>query len=155
MRKVIHQSRIDASDLLAVGAGAVLGLALGYLAGESVGRVNSRRIALAVERWRQRRALRRRRVWTAEDAERLEARVLDALNRDVVLARRPIRVGVLGMGLVELSGRVAQVREVAVASDIVQQVEGVDTVLNHLLVTGVDDTVVEVPGPAAPRAARG
>jgi osmotically-inducible protein OsmY len=139
---------------LAAAAGAVLGLALGFLAAEGVGRVNSRRVKLAVARWRARRRPRRE-VWSAEDAERLEACVLDALSRDVVLARRPIRVTVLGQGLVELSGRVAHVSEVALAGDIVQALGGVETVLNHVLVTGVDETVVAVSGPNAPRAARG
>lgn len=135
-------------------AGAVVGLALGVLAAGGMGRVNSRRVKLALARWRARR-LSRREIWSVEDAERLEARVLDALSRDVVLARRPIRVGVLGQGLVELSGRVAHVSEVALAGDIVQALGGVETVLNHLLVTGVDEAVVAVSGPNAPRAARG
>jgi osmotically-inducible protein OsmY len=80
--------------------------------------------------------------------------VLDALTRDVVLARRQLRVAVLGKGLVELSGRVAHLSEVGLAGDTVEEVAGVDTVLNHLLVTGVDGTVVAVPGPSVPRAAR-
>jgi osmotically-inducible protein OsmY len=141
------------ADLLAAAAGAALGVVLGYLAGGAVGRVNSRRIKAAVARWRERTP--EPRVWTAEDAERLEAQVLDALNRDVVLARRPIRVRVLGMGLVELTGRVSHLSEVGLAGDTVQAVPGVRTVLNHLLVSGVDETVVSVPGPNAPRAARG
>lgn len=154
MRRSRDASGFEAADLLAAAAGAVLGLALGFLAAEGVGRVNSRRLKLALASWRARRRPRRE-VWSAEDAERLEARVLDALSRDVVLARRPIRVTVLGQGLVELSGRVAHVSEVALAGDIVQALGGVETVLNHVLVTGVDETVVAVSGPNAPRAARG
>jgi hypothetical protein len=153
VRRSDREPDFGIADALVVLAGAALGLTLGILAGESVGRVNSRRIAAAVRRWRTGRA--RPLVWTAEQAERLEARVLDALKRDVVLARRPIRVAVLGQGLVELSGRVAHLAEVGLAGDIVQEVEGVDTVLNHLLVTGLDSTVVAVPGPNAPRAAKG
>lgn len=155
MPRVRSEPAIQAADILAMIGGGVLGLALGFVAGGSVGRVNSRRIALAVERWRSHRTPHATRVWTEEDAERLEARVLDALSRDVILARRPIRVRVLGMALVELSGRVSHVSEVALAGDIAQEVDGVDTVLNHLLVTGVDETVVAVPGPSTPRAARG
>ena len=155
MRRVRTEPAIEAADILAMIGGGALGLVLGFVAGESVGRVNSRRIAMAVARWRERRARRGARVWTEDDAERLEARVLDALSRDVILARRPVRVRVLGLGLVELSGRVTHVSEVALAGDIVQEVDDVDTVLNHLLVTGVDETVVAVSGPSTPRAARG
>ena len=142
-----------ASDLLAAVAGGVLGVAIGYVAGSSIGRVNSRRIGAAVRRWQHRRA--EPAVWTDEEAERLEARVLDALSGDVVLARRPIRVAVLGMGLVELTGTVHRTAEVGLASDVVQRVPGVETILNHVLVEGVDQAVVPVRGPDAPRAARG
>lgn len=155
MSRVRSGSSIEAADIFAMIGGGVLGLALGFVAGGSVGRVNARRIATAVSQWRSRRARRATPVWTEEDAERLEARLLNALSRDVILARRPIRVRVLGMGLVELSGRVSHVSEVALAGDIAQEVGGVDTVLNHLLVTGVDESVVAVPGPSTPRAARG
>lgn len=153
MGRMKQTRRISLADLVAATAGALAGLAAGYLLGGSVGRVNSRRIRRAVSRWRGEGAARA--VWSVEAAERLEARVLDALARDVVLARRPIRVQVLGMGLVELTGRVTHAPEVALAGDIVQQVAGVDTVLNHLLVQGVDATSVDVPGPNVPRAARG
>ena len=153
MRRIERDRGFDATDLVAAAAGAAIGLALGFIAGGSVGRVNSRRIKSAVQRWKGRR--KGPAVWTEEEAERLEARVLDALGQDVVLARRRIRVAVLGMGLVELTGTVLHTPEVGVASDIVQQVEGVTTVLNHLLVEGVDRTPVSVSGPSTPRAARG
>ena len=143
----------DAADLLAGLAGAVLGLTVGYVLAGSVGRVNAHRIKNAYRRWRDRPPAHPS-VWTEEEAERLQARVLDALGRDVVLARRPIRVAVLGLGLVELSGRVLHPSEVALAGDIVQRVAGVDTVLNHLLVEGVDRAAVGVSGPSTPRATR-
>ena len=145
------------SDIFTIVGGALIGAALGFVLSEELGRVNSARIRRAAKRLRGKesaaRAARPGR-WTAEDAERLEARVLDALNRHVVLARRAIRVAVLGLGLVELTGRVSHTAEVALAGDVVAEVEGVDTVLNHLLVQGVDQTSVAVPGPTAPRAAR-
>jgi len=142
----------SAADLVAGLAGAVLGLTVGYVLGGSVGRVNAHRIKNAYRRWRDRPA--QPKVWTEEEAERLEARVLDALGRDVVLARRPIRVAVLGLGLVELSGRVLHPSEVGLAGDIAQRVAGVDTVLNHLLIEGVDKAAVGVSGPSTPRASR-
>ena len=147
-----RETTIDATDLLAAAAGAALGLAIGYIAGGSIGRVNSHRIKNAVRRWGKKHG--HAAVWTHELAEQLEARVLDALSRDVVLARRAIRVAVLGMGLVELTGTVLHVPEIGVASDIVQEVEGVDTVLNHLVVV-TGPAVTPASGPNAPRAARG
>jgi len=141
---------LETADVLASVAGAMLGLAVGFVIAGSVGRVNAHRIKGAVRRWSGRT---RPVVWSADEAERLEARVLDALSRDVVLARRPIRVAVLGQGLVELTGRVLHDSEVGLAGDIVQRTQGVNTVLNHLLIEGAD-AGVGVPGPRAPRAAR-
>jgi hypothetical protein len=152
VRRTTRDEGPSAADLLAGLAGAVLGLATGYVLAGSVGRVNAHRIKNAYRRWRDRPE--QPSIWTQEEAEKLEARVLDALSRDVVLARRPIRVAVLGMGLVEVSGRVLHTSEVGLAGDIVQRVAGVDTVLNHLLVEGVDKAAVAVPGPSTPRAAR-
>jgi BON domain-containing protein len=148
-RRVRVKGGLKTGDVLAGVAGGVLGLAVGFLIAGSVGRVNAHRIKGAVRRWRGR----PRAVWSDEEAERLEARVLDALARDVVLARRPIRVAVLGQGLVELTGRVLHASEVGLAGDIVQRTDGVTTVLNHLLIEGAD-AGVGVPGPRAPRAAR-
>jgi hypothetical protein len=149
-RRRTTRDALDLGDLLAGVAGAFLGLTVGYIAAGSVGRVNAHRVKDAVRRWRDRP---RGGLWTADAAERLEAGVLDALARDVVLARRPIRVSVLGQGLVELTGRVASSAEVGLAGDIVADVDGVTTVLNHLLVDGADAGIT-VPGPKAPRAAR-
>lgn len=153
MKRTEHERDFAAGDLLAAVAGGVFGLGLGYIVGSSVGRVNSRRIGRAVQRWQDRRGTST--IWTEDEAERLEARVLDALSNDVVLARRPIRVAVLGMGLVELTGAVHRPNEAGLAGDLVQHVPGVETVLNHLLVDGVDQAAVPVGGPDAPRAARG
>src|SRR5437660_9855651 len=113
-------------DVLAALVGGVVGVGLGYIVGNAVGRVNSRRISGAMQRWRERRAVPR--VWTEEEAERLEWRVLDALSGDVVLARRPIRVAVAGMGLVELTGTVERAPQVRLARHAVQRGHGVGTV---------------------------
>lgn len=153
MRRSQNDSHSLASDLLAAVAGAALGLATGYILAGSVGRVNSRRIKGIVRRWSGTQLSPS--VWTREAAERLEVRVLDALSQDVVLARRAIRVAVLGMALVELTGTVLHTSEIGLASDIVQRVPGVETVLNHLVVTVPDRPVSPADGPNAPRAARG
>ena len=139
---------IEAADILAAAAGSILGLAVGYIAAGSVGRVNRARLKRAMGALTSKADVPKR--WTDDEAERLEARVLDSLGQDVVLARRPIRVSVLGMGLVELTGTVLHTAEIGLASDIVQKVAGVDTVLNHLVVEGPGRIV-----PATPRAARG
>ena len=141
-------------DLLVVAAGAGLGLVLGYFTAERVGRVNTKRVASAIERWKRRRA-RPPELWTDEDAERLEARVLDALRRDAVLGRRAVRVRVFEGGIVELSGQVSHPSEVQLAGRVVEALAEVRTVLNHLLVTGADGPVPAVAGPSTPRAARG
>jgi hypothetical protein len=143
---------LDVADLLSAVAGGVVGLAVGFVLAGNVGRVNAHRIKGAYRRWRDRSVPPA--VWTQEESEKLQARVLDALAADVVLARRAIRVAVLGMGLVELTGRVLHGVEVGRAGDLVQQVDGVQTVLNHLLVEGVDPAAVPVSGPSAPRAAQ-
>jgi hypothetical protein len=148
------RSEFTVGDLLFVAAGAGLGLVLGYFAAERVGRVNSRRVAMALERWKGRHARSPDR-WTEEDSEHLEARVLDALRRDTVLGRRAVRVRVFDGGIVELSGRVAHPSEVALAGGVVQAVAEVRTVLNHLLVGGADAPGPVVTGPSTPKAARG
>lgn len=127
-----RRTPFDAADVIAALAGATLGLAAGFVAASAVGRINTRRLRSAVDRWRVR--VRDPRVWTREAADMLEARVLDSLRQDVVLARRAIKVSVLGMGLIELTGRVLHTSEIALAGDIAQRTEGVDTVLNHLIV---------------------
>jgi hypothetical protein len=142
------------SDLLVVAVGAGLGLALGYFAAERVGRVNTRRVQSAIERWKRRHAGPTE-PWTEEDGERLEARVLHALRRDAVLGRRAVRVRVFEGGIVELSGRVAHASEVPLAGRVVGAVPEVRTILNHLLVTGADGPVPAAAGPTTPRAARG
>jgi hypothetical protein len=146
--------RFDAADLLATAAGMVVGISLGFIAAGSVGRINRTRLKHAMGRLTLKGDTPRR--WTEDEAERLEARVLDALSQDVVLARRPIRVSVLGMGLVELTGTVLHTAEIGVASDVVQRVSGIETVLNHLVVESPSrPSVPPVTGPNTPRAARG
>jgi hypothetical protein len=148
-----HRSSFTVGDLLLLATGAGLGLVVGYFAAERVGRVNSRRVVGALERWKGRHR-RTEEPWTDAQAERLESRVLDALRRDAALGRRPVRVRVLEGGIVELSGRVAHPNEVALAGDVVRAVDGVRTVLNHVLVPGADVGARAVPGPSTPLAAR-
>ncbi len=149
-----HENRSDVTvgDLLLLAAAVGLGLVAGYFAAERVGRVNTRRVTSAIDRWKERRRADQE-PWTAEAAEHLERRVLDALRRDVVLGRRAVRVAILDGGIVELTGRVAHGSEVDLAGDVVRAVDGARTVLNHLLVA--DAGARPVPGPSRPAAARG
>ncbi len=148
-----HRSSLSIGDLLLLASGAGLGLVAGYFAAERIGRVNSRRVAGALERWKVRRH--GDEPWNDDEAERLEGRVLDALRRDAVLGRRAVRVRVLEGGIVELSGRVAYPSEVTLAGDVVRAVAEGRTVLNHLLVPGADGEARSVAGPSTPLAARG
>jgi hypothetical protein len=146
------RSELTVGDLLIMAAGAGFGLVLGYVTAERVGRVNAGRVAFELGRWRTR----HRHApahWSDEDAERLEARVLDALRADAVLSRRAVRVRVFEGGIVELSGRVAEPGEVASAGELVRGMDGVTTLLNHLLVA--PGSGVAAAGPSTPRAARG
>ncbi len=128
MSRTSTGKRISVADLVAAAAGTVVGLAIGFVAAGRIGRINKERLRQAMGRLGERRGPGRR--WTEQDAERLEASVLDGLSRDVVLARRRIRVTVLGIGLVELTGTVLHTAEIGLSSDVVEQVPGVKTVLN-------------------------
>lgn len=64
--------------------------------------------------------------------QRLEVEVADALAADPVLGRRPIEVGALTVGIVELTGPVRDEWESDRAVTIAQRVAGVRTVLNRL-----------------------
>jgi len=142
-------------DLLVVTAGAALGLVVGYVVNESLGRVTAHRVKRALKRRRRRRGALRPGDWTDDHSDALESRAVDALRGNPVLARRPIRVQTLGPGLIELSGLVESPAEVQRAGQLVRRLSDVVTVINRLLVRGVDTPVGAVPGPNSPRAARG
>ena len=148
-----HRSSLSVGDLLLLATSAGLGLVAGYFAAERIGRVNSQRVAGALERWKARH--RGDEPWSEEGAERLERHVLDALRRDAVLARRAVRVRVLEGGIVELSGTVAYPSEVTLAGDVARAVAEGRTVLNHVLVPGAEAEARSEPGPSRPLAARG
>lgn len=147
--------RTTTLDLLVVAAGAALGVLAGYVASGSLGRATAHRVKRALKRRRRRRGVLRPGDWTDDDAEHLEARAVDALRGNPVLARRPIRVRTLGPGLLELAGLVESSAEAQRAGQLVRRLAGVRDVINRLLVPGVDTPVAVVPGPSSPRAARG
>jgi hypothetical protein len=71
----------------------------------------------------------------AEDqAARLEQRVLQALTSEPVLSARAIEIAVVGEGVVELTGAVNTIEEVARASSLTRGVPVVTMVLNRIVV---------------------
>lgn len=73
---------------------------------------------------------------TAPDHETLEARVLEAFRNDPVLAVRPIDIGAIGTGTIELTGWVRSPQEVAHALTIARGVPDVASVVDRLSVRG-------------------
>ncbi|HEU4452033.1 MAG TPA: BON domain-containing protein [Longimicrobium sp.] len=63
---------------------------------------------------------------------RQEDAVLDAFLRDPVLSERPIDVGAISQGIVELSGTVHSAGEAEHAMRVAQRVHGVETVVNRM-----------------------
>ncbi len=151
----LESDRTSTFDVLVVTAGGLLGALAGYVWGGQFGRMTAHRVKRALKRRRRRRGHLRPGDWTADDADNLVARTVDALRGNPVLARRPIRVRSLGPGLIELAGRVDSPAEVQRAGQLARHLVGVRDVINRLLVPGVDTPVAEVPGPRSPRAARG
>ena len=70
-----------------------------------------------------------------DDAE-LEARVLETFRNDPVLMDRPIDIGAIGTGIIELTGWVDAPEEVRLATTLTRGTIGVNTVVNRLLVRG-------------------
>ena len=65
---------------------------------------------------------------------RLEKRVLESLQNEPVLSARAIEIAVVGEGVVELTGAVHAIEEVARASSLARSVPGVTMVLNRIVV---------------------
>jgi hypothetical protein len=74
-----------------------------------------------------------------EEAEELEQRVLSAYENDPVLAERPVDIGAISDGIVELTGWVNSEEEAAHAVTLARGVPGVDTVVNRLAVRPRED----------------
>ncbi len=70
-----------------------------------------------------------------DDAE-LEARVLETFRNDPILMDRPIDIGAIGTGIIELTGWVDVAGEVRHATTLTRGTIGVHTVINRLLVRG-------------------
>ena len=69
-----------------------------------------------------------------DDSEELEERVLEAFSNDPILQERPIDIGAISEGIIELTGWVNAESEVAHAVTVARGVPGVDTVVNRVAV---------------------
>lgn len=78
-----------------------------------------------------------------EDAEELEQRVLHAYENDPILAERPVDIGAISDGIVELTGWVNSEDEATHAVTLARGVPGVDTVVNRLAVRPREDQLEE------------
>ena len=155
MKRIRAESASSTLDLLLLAAGATLGVVAGYVASGTFGRFTAHRVKRGLKRRRWQRGVLRPGDWSDDAADTLTARVVDALWAHPVLAQRPVRVRVLGPGLVELAGQVDSHAEAQRAEQVVRELAGVKELINRLLVPGVDTPVAVVPGPSSPRAARG
>ena len=72
----------------------------------------------------------------ANDEAELEARVLETFRNDPVLVDRPIDIGAIGTGIIELTGWVDEPEEIRLATTLTRGTIGVHTVVNRLLVRG-------------------
>ncbi len=70
-----------------------------------------------------------------DDAE-LEGRVLETFRNDPILVDRPIDIGAIGTGIIELTGWVDAPEEIRHATTLTRGTIGVHTVVNRLLVKG-------------------
>ncbi len=71
-----------------------------------------------------------------DDEAELEARVLETFRNDPILVDRPIDIGAIGTGIIELTGWVDAPEEVRHATTLTRGTIGVHTVVNRLLVKG-------------------
>ena len=71
-----------------------------------------------------------------DDEAELEARVLETFRNDPILVDRPIDIGAVGTGIIELTGWVDRAEEVRHATTLTRGTIGVHTVINRLLVRG-------------------
>lgn len=69
----------------------------------------------------------------------LEERVLEAFSNDPILQERPIDIGAISDGIIELTGWVDTESEVAHAVTVARGVPGVDTVVNRVAVRPEED----------------
>lgn len=113
-------------------AGFGIGLVLGVVAGELLGEVNSTRVKEAVRR------LRPGDVDADTDSDQLSIDLHQALRSNPATRDLDLSVGILGEGLVEISGSAPDERARELAGALINSVRGTERVINRILVPGVD-----------------
>jgi len=151
IRRRNHEKSGSSQRLGAVMLGALAGVAVGILLADRGTLAGLRRRRTAVTdgdppKARARRApladappvqsQRGRRMTAADEQAALEARVLETFRNDPVLMDRPIDIGAIGTGIIELTGWVEAPDEVRLATTLTRGTIGVNTVVNRLLVRG-------------------
>ena len=117
---------------LAAVAGFGIGLVFGVVAGELLGEVNSTRVKEAVLR------LRPGDVEVGTDPDQLAVDLQQALRNNPTTRDLDLSVGILGEGLVEVSGSAPDERTRELAGALLNSVRGTERVVNRILVPGVD-----------------
>ncbi|GAC1478906.1 MAG: hypothetical protein NVS1B4_23010 [Gemmatimonadaceae bacterium] len=155
MSPLFRDSRDDESSW---STGAVLGIAVGALAGLVAGVALSQRLggwSGVAERFRRRGQEMMERGFpfgsdTSPEAydgsfdEELEERVLDAFRNDPILAERAVDIGSLGEGIIELAGWVNDEAEARHAVTLARGVPDVHTVVNRLAIGAEEDELDDV-----------
>ncbi len=152
MRVMRRRNRSEASSTNRIGAvvlGALAGMAVGILLadrGVLAGLTRRRKTARGTESVPSRRVpptdgVRPIRAERAprrplNDEADLEARVLETFRNDPILVERPIDIGAIGTGIIELTGWVDAPGEVRHATTLTRGPIVVTTVVNRLLVKG-------------------
>lgn len=140
---VLRQDDSDYSkEALTLAVGAIGGLAIGLLlsrrgGSERVGRLGSGLKERAQTVARRLRPARMQRLSGEQSVlTRLEDSVLDAFLKDEVLSQRPIDVGAISLGIIELSGSVFSDADADRAVHLANSIPGVRTVVNRLDLDG-------------------
>ncbi len=122
-------------DAVSFALGTIGGLAAGVLISramerERLGEGLRERASAAARRLRP--ARRQRLSYEQAELDRLEEAVLRAFRDDEVLSERPVDIGAISRGIIEISGAVFAEREAERAVEVASRIEGVTTVVNRL-----------------------
>ena len=135
----------QASGLLYLAAGAVLGLAVGLVVADRFGGFSSLTAKVRERVGRMREVDEGDADEIDEEDEALEERVLEAFRNDPILSERAVDIGAIGDGIIELTGWVHKPDEATHAVTITRGVPGVETVVNRLDVrTAAADEATEI-----------
>jgi hypothetical protein len=119
---------------IAAVAGLGIGLVLGMVTGELMGTVDGERVRRVVRRLRQ------DEPDEPEDVKFLERDLLGTLRSNPTTRQLDLGVKALGGGMVEVTGTAPDERTRELAGSLLKNVRGVETVVNRVLVEGVDVT---------------